>query len=217
MTGLPVILSTAYLPNIQYFSKFLLGQDILIDLHETYLKQSYRNRAVIYGPNGIQNLTIPIKKTHGNQTKTKDIIIDYTESWQHIHWHAIKSAYKNSAFFELLEDEFYPLFKKEIKFLYEWNAICLDKIFDMMGKSFDYSYSDNFVPTDAKDVTDYRTSINPKKRLNKPDFQFSPVRYYQVFAEKHGFIENLSFIDLLFNEGPNALSICKTCIKTEIQ
>jgi hypothetical protein len=208
-----ILLSTAYLPNIQYFSKILIYNDILIEVHENYQKQSYRNRTIILGANGPLNLVIPIKKPDGNNTKTRDIIIEYNIPWQDVHWKSIVSAYKNSPYFDIYEEEIKPLYKKNEKFLLDWNFQVLNKLLAIIGDVKNYSITESYKAQPANEVSDYRNTIHPKKRRQKPDPYFEPIPYFQVFMEKYGFIPNLSFIDLLFNEGPQATYICRSCNK----
>lgn len=205
------ILSTAYFPNIQYVSKLLFHKKTLIDTNETYLKQSFRNRFEIASANGKLNLTIPILKPEGNRTKTKDIRIDYTTPWQKNHWRAIVSAYSNSPFFEIFEKELTPLFETKESLLINFNQTTIEQLFKCLGISVDISFCDNYIPKD-KYKYDFRDSISPKKRLQEPDPDFIPNPYYQVFQNKLGFIHNLSFLDLLMNEGPNALYIVQKSI-----
>lgn len=205
----PAILSTAYFPNIQYFSKFLLHKEIFIEIHETYAKQSYRNRCTILGANGPLNLVIPVIKPNGNNTKTKDIRIQYEENWQMNHWRAIRSAYRHSPFFEIFEDELAPLFYQKIKYLVDWNQKIINQLFTSVGYSKEIKYTIDFVKPGSVPY-DFRNSINPKARLQQPDPNYKILKYFQVFGIKHGFTSGLSFIDLLFNEGPEALFICKS-------
>lgn len=208
----PAILSTAYLPNIQYVSKIICHNEVIIDTHETYQKQSYRNRCTIYGANGPLNLSIPVVKQYGNNTKTKDILIEYKTNWQHNHWRAIISAYGSSPFFEILEPELAYIFEKKYKYLIDFNEYALNKLFDIIEFKPIYSYAEKYL--DEKHfIFDFRNTIHPKKRMQKQDKNFQPAVYYQVFVEKYGYLPNLSIIDLIFNEGPQTISICKRSFK----
>jgi hypothetical protein len=206
----PALLNTAYLPNIQYISKILLHQNSLIEIHETYQKQSFRNRCSIYGANGLLDLTIPVIKPHGNRTKTKDILIEYDTNWMSVHWKAIFSAYGHSPFFEIFEEELVYLFEKKEKYLIDFNQKILGQLLESIGITATISYSDEFIPY-SDNPTDFRLKIHPKPQMQREDPTFLPISYFQVFEEKTGFISNLSFIDLLFNEGPQAADICKKC------
>lgn len=209
-----ILLSTTYLPNIQYFSKLLSGNEVIIEVNDTYQKQSYRNRATIYGANGPLDLVIPVKQPYGNQTKTRDVLLDYDMPWHQTHWKTIISAYRHSPFFEIFEEEIKPIYQTRLKYLIEWNLMLLDSLMEMIGKEKYYSMSEHYQNCSDDTICDYRDSIHPKKRMQKPDPYYKPSSYFQVFAEKHGFHPNLSFIDLLFNEGSQAVDIC---LKSTVQ
>jgi hypothetical protein len=204
-----VLLSTAYLPNIQYFSKLLSYPDVTIEINDTYTKQSYRNRATILGANGPLDLIIPVKLPSGNRTLTRDVLLDYDMSWQKTHWKAIISAYKHSPFFDIFEPELIPIYSERLKYLVEWNFRLIDQLLKMIDTWIHYSISETYMNITIAD--DFRDSIHPKKRMQAVDASFEQVRYFQVFKKKCKFIPNLSFIDLLFNEGPQAVYLCKKC------
>lgn len=206
------ILSTTYLGPVQYFTKFFLYRKIFIEQYETYLKQSYRNRCYIYGANGVLTLIIPVKKQSGNATKTKDILIDYDTSWQRIHWNSIVSAYASSPFFEFYEDDFRHFYDSNEKYLLDLNQKLLELILDFLEIESVIKLTGEYRKI-YDGEKDYRDMLNPKKRLLKPDNRFNPCKYNQVFTANHGFIENLSIIDLLFNEGTNACEILVKSIK----
>jgi len=208
-----IILSVAYLPNIQYFSKLLTYPEILIEVNDTYQKQSYRNRTTIYGANGRLDLVIPVKRSSDNTTKTRDILIDYDMSWQQTHWKAIVSAYKNSPFFEIFEPELKPFYKRREKFLLDWNLSLLDALMEMTATEIHYKKTPDYVKVPPENLEDFRETIHPKKRMQQHDDTFRPIPYFQVFSEKYGFIANLSFIDILFNEGSQAVYLCKNMRK----
>lgn len=191
------IFPTAYLPSIEYVSLFLKTEDASIELFETYQKQSCRTRTNVMTANGIQTLTIPVIKTNGNHTLTKDIEISYKESWQQVHLRCLESAYRKSAYFDYYFPYFEKIYKQKFNTLVELNDFCLKTILKIMKVKKDYSFTTDFEKiTDEKD---YRISLS--KGTNK--IEMKP--YYQVFADRHGFIPNLSIVDLLFNEGPNSI------------
>lgn len=207
------VLSTAYMPNIQYVSKFLLHETIVLDIHETYLKQSFRNRFQVASANGPLDLSLPILKPNGNRTITKDIEIDYAENWMQVHWRAIVSAYSNSPFFEIFEAELAPIYQQKEKYLIDFNKKVLSQLFACLGLPITISFTNTFIPINEQGF-DFRNSISPKKRLQKPDEHFSPQPYYQVFSKKYDFVPNLSFLDLILNEGPQAISILNSSIRS---
>jgi hypothetical protein len=206
--SLPILLSTAYLPPVQYIGKFLNADTVYIEKHENYQKQSYRNRCYIYGSNGRQCLVIPIKKKHGEKTPITEVEIDYGKPWQVIHLKSIQSAYRTSPFYEYYADDFNAFFREETVQLFEWNFHLLHYILRILDITVNVNVSQTYEKKPVP-VHDLRQSIHPKARLHKSDEHFTPVPYVQVFQERYGFLPNLSIIDLLFNEGPNARNVLK--------
>ena len=191
------IFPTAYLPSIEYVSLFLKTEDASIELFETYQKQSCRTRTNVMTANGVQTLTIPVIKTNGNHTLTKEIEISYKESWQQVHLRCLESAYRKSAYFDYYFPYFEKIYKQKFNTLVELNDFCLKTILKTMKVKKDYSFTTDFER--IAEENDYRISLS--KGTNK--IEMKP--YYQVFADRHGFIPNLSIVDLLFNEGPNSI------------
>jgi hypothetical protein len=181
------LLPTAYLPSIIYIAECLRNDEIVIEIFETYTKQTIRNHCSIYGPNGRQKLSIPVVKVHGNHTLTKDIRLSSDHNWQPIHWRSIETAYNNSPFFLYYRDYFEPFYSKRFDFLLDFNTKLLEIIFMILRLEKEIEFTDHF-----------------ENRLNDyHKFIFTP--YTQVFSPKSGFLSNLSIIDLIFNLGPEAL------------
>ncbi len=185
----PVLLCTSYLPSVNYFSVLLKSEKVLIEKHEHFEKQTYRNRCDILSSNGKLSLSIPLQKL-----ADKEIIvqkrISYKEPWQIKHWRAITSAYKNSAYFEYFEDEFKPFYFEKHEFLFEYNTSLINLILHILRQKKEIQFTNEFQKT--FDGLDLRTQ-EPETRNQK--------QYYQVFGQKFGFVPNLSVIDLLFNKG----------------
>lgn len=192
------IFPTAYLPSIEYVSLFLKTDDVSIELYETYQKQSCRTRCNVMTANGIQTLTIPVIKTNGNHTLTKDIEISYKEAWQQIHLRCLESAYRKSAYFDYYFPYFEKIYKQKFNTLIELNDYCLKTILKLLKVKKEYSYTEDFEK--IVDDKDFRISLS---KNNYNNFEMKP--YYQVFADRHGFVSNLSIVDLLFNEGSNSM------------
>ncbi|MBE6338726.1 MAG: hypothetical protein E7068_08005 [Lentimicrobiaceae bacterium] len=192
------IFPTAYLPSIEYVSLFLKTDDVSIELYETYQKQSCRTRCNVMTANGIQTLTIPVIKTNGNHTLTKDIEISYKEAWQQIHLRCLESAYRKSAYFDYYFPYFEKIYKQKFNTLIELNDYCLKTILKLLKVKKEYSYTEDFEK--IVDDRDFRISLS---KNNYNNFEMKP--YYQVFADRHGFVSNLSIVDLLFNEGSNSM------------
>lgn len=192
------IFPTAYLPSIEYVSLFLKTDDVSIELYETYQKQSCRTRCNVMTANGIQTLTIPVIKTNGNHTLTKDIEISYKEAWQQTHLRCLESAYRKSAYFDYYFPYFEKIYKQKFNTLIELNDYCLKTILKLLKVKKEYSYTEDFEK--IVDDKDFRISLS---KNNYNNFEMKP--YYQVFADRHGFVSNLSIVDLLFNEGSNSM------------
>ena len=207
-----VYLSIAYLPNIQYFTKILSANKIIIEQHENFLKQSYRTRCDIYAANGIMQLNIPIERGKGEKIPIKDVRIDYSRNWQHIHWYSIVSAYQSSPFFEYYYDDLLPFYENKECFLFDFNFKLMEKILELTSIKANIIFTNDYLDTPYYHQYDYRSSISPKIRLQKNDPHFSALNYYQVFENKHGFMPNLSILDLLCNEGNNTISVLQQSI-----
>lgn len=190
-----------YLPPVEYFAYLSKYDTILMDTEEHFVKQSYRSRCSILGPNGKLNLIIPLQKWV-KKTKTKDIKIAYTENWRKIHWKSIEAAYRSSPYFEFYEDEFYPLYHSDkTTYLIDFNTILLEKLVKLLNINTSIKATSTY-QKEYENTDDYRSSFSP----NKPNRLVQHKEYIQVFSAKTGFYPNLSIIDLLFNEGPNSLN-----------
>ncbi|WP_421943689.1 WbqC family protein [Pedobacter sp.] len=194
------ILPLFYLPPVGYISKLQsVSDNFLLEKYEHFPKQTFRNRASIYSPNGKLDLTVPVVKGSKMRTALKDVKISYDFNWQRLHWMSFESSYRSSAYFEYYEDELAPFYNKKYDFLFDYNFELLEWISKKLKLNIDYNFTTDYIDDLASDL-DYRNFMNPKKTEdylnNKP--------YYQVFEDKHEFIANLSIVDLLFNQGPQA-------------
>ena len=194
-----IILSLHYLPNIEYFAFLSKAPKIYIDIFEHYEKQTYRNRCSILSANKVQDLSIPILKANKKQL-LKDVQIDYSHKWKNNHWRAICSAYGKAPFFEYYIDYFERVFAQSQKYLLDLNIELLTICLDVLGLEKKYQLSQAYL-TAPKECLDLRNQLHPKKN-SEFDRRFDIPGYNQVFGK--GFVQNLSIIDLLFCEGPNA-------------
>ncbi len=169
-----------------------------LEVEDNYQKQTYRTRCYIYSPNGKQLLNIPVINANSTQ-KTKDVLIDYSFAWQKQHLKSFAAAYRSSPYYEFYEDEFNVLFEDKPKFLLDFNLHCQEVILDFLTLELKLSKTTEYLKNYDTDI-DLRYLANAKTKQ-----AFDLTEYTQVFSEKHGFIPNLSIIDLLFMEGTNAL------------
>ncbi|GHT10227.1 hypothetical protein AGMMS4956_01240 [Bacteroidia bacterium] len=197
-----MLLSTAYLPPVQYFCLLQQAQQAQIEACEHFAKQTYRSRCHILAANGVQILSVPIQKMHHQKMLIRDVQIDYSTHWQHQHWRALQAAYNASPFFLHYADDLRPFFEQPTKFLWDFNLQLLQKIMAWIPLSTPIAPTASFQQEAAND---FRYTISPKCADN--EHASTCCCYYQVFASRWGFVPNLSIVDLLFNEGNNAISV----------
>jgi hypothetical protein len=194
-----ILITTAYLPPLAFISECAYSEKIIIEAFETYSKQTIRNHCFIAGPNGKQQLAVPVNKVDGNHTLTKDIRISYFQDWQKIHWRSIETAYNNSPFFLYYRDYFEPFYFRKFDFLIDLNNSILETVLNTLrlDKEIEVTKQYEKVPESAVDL---RKNFG----LKNPGTAYPLKKYTQVFEGKSGFIPNLSIIDLIFNLGPEA-------------
>ena len=252
------LLSTTYFGPVQWYQK-LNRHRCIIEQHDNFVKQTYRNRCVIASANGPQTLTVPIERYDGMKCAMRDIRISDHGNWRHLHWQALVSAYGETPFFEYYADDIRPFFEEHRwKYLLDFNLDITQTLCSLLDVRPDLTLSDHYIDADeticgsgslnataagfggavkgldgaaesfggavkglerAKGLNgaaeslgsssacslfvDYRDAIRPKHPL--PDAEFEARPYYQVRAQRHGFLPNLSVLDLLFNEGPEGI------------
>jgi hypothetical protein len=206
-----MIFSSLYNAPVSYYAVLFRNRDeVTIEQFDHYTKQTYRNRCRILGANGIIDLVIPVVKVHGRKVLMKDVQIDYDTSWHKNHWKSIISAYASAPFFEFMEDSFSNFYDKRYTFLADLNMELLMSALDLLQITANISQSIYYLPIDRK--KDTREAIHPKRTFYHADYAFQAVEYHQVFSDRHSFKADLSILDLLFNEGPNAGTVLSTAI-----
>ena len=202
------LLSTTYFGPIQWYQKLNMADATLIEAHENYCKQTYRNRCIIATANGKQVLTVPVERPADNDLNRcpiRDLRISDHGRWRQLHWNALQSAYSESPFFEYYADDLRPFFERRYDFLFDFNIEICHTVCQLLDVRPTIAFTDQYTKHEdlPSDVFDYRNVIVPKHPLADPLFTARP--YYQVFAAKTGFLGNLSILDLLFNMGPEGI------------
>jgi hypothetical protein len=207
-----LIFPALYNGPVNYYARLVRQQEIVLEQYDSYSKQTYRNRCMIMGPNGLVTLSIPVKRKRNTKTYLRDIRIDYDIAWNRIHWRSLVASYASSPFFDYMAEEFNPLYQKRVDFLIEMNLKLIDKTLELLGLRSPVVCTEAFSPILSDH--DPRHFIHPKMDQAEADPGFQPEEYYQVFADRLGFRANLSILDLIFNEGPEALSYLQRCLRT---
>jgi len=200
-----VLTEIQYLPPVSYFALLQGFDSTIVEKYEHYEKQSYRNRCYIKTATGIQTLIVPLTGKHG-KTLISEVKIDYTQKWLNNQWRTIQSAYGNAPFFEYYGYELHDKIFKKHEFLYDLNLELLTMCLKWLKYNIPIAETTTYEKEPDKTITDCRSVLNPKKAESCNRF-YKSVEYQQVFGSK--FVENLSIIDLVFCEGPGALSIIK--------
>ena len=193
------LLHPTYFPNVAHFVSMIHAENLLFEVHDNYQKQTYRNRTYVYGANGKLPLSVPVVYSQKNRQLYRDIKIFNGSKWQALHWKSLQSAYRTSPFFEYYEDELASLFFTKQEFLLDFNFKCLEVTFEGLQLNLDYKTTSAF-EIEPSNCLDLRHLANARK---EKEHQFEP--YTQVFSNKHGYINNLSILDLLCNEGTNTV------------
>ena len=200
------LIETHYLPSIAYFCVLQNVNKLILEKHERYIKQTYRNRTYIVSAQGKEKLIVPLTFKHGKVFIT-DVRIDYGQKWLNQHWRAIQSGYGKSAFFEYYsEDLEKALFRKTV-FLYDLNIELLSLCLRWLKWDVEIMESMTYEKTPVKPILDLRSSINFKNEENLGNF-YRPFNYHQVFGNT--FVANASIVDLVFSEGPGAAQIVES-------
>ena len=199
------LLQTTYFGPIQWYQKQYRYDHCLIEQYDSFQKQTYRNRCVIATANGVQALTVPVEHSD-DKVLTKDLRISDHNQWRRVHWNALQSAYSESPFFEYYADDLHPFFEKKYEFLLDFNEAIRQKVCELIDIHPNVEYTSEYtsdIQHQTSDITDFREVINAKHP--QPDAEFNAKTYWQVFQHKHGFLPNLSILDLLFNMGPESI------------
>ena len=196
-----ILIHPNYFPNIHQFTQIIKANNILFEVSDNYQKQTFRNRTYIYGANGKLGLFIPVIHTHKYRELFKDVKISYDSNWMDLHLKSLQSAYRSSPYFEYFEYDFIKLYSEKEKFLADFNIKCIKLISNLLDLDLNFKISNEYVEK-TNDIIDLRDLSNARKEK-----KIDTPKYIQVFESKHGYINNLSILDLIFSEGPNSVSL----------
>ncbi len=199
------IIELHYLPCITYFATLSRFRKVMLERHEYYEKQTYRNRCLINTANGPERLTIPVTSKHGKVPIT-EVRIDYSQKWLNIHRRAIESAYRNAPYYEYYIDDLLAPLQKRYVFLYDLNFELLTICLKWLNLPITLAESLTYQKTAGEEIIDLRNAIQAKNQEGYANY-FEGIEYQQVFGKP--FVKNLSLVDLMFCEGPNALSVIR--------
>lgn len=194
------LFTTAFLPPVDYFLAIAKSDNVLIEAHENYQKQSYRNRCEIVTSQGVQVLTIPVLHAHtGQSVPIADVEIEYRTPWQTKLLRALRTAYATAPFFIHYFDELSDLLRSRPTTLLAYNTALLNFLLRVFKLERPIAFTQTYEAVPCTEIVDLRTAFHPK--TPRPE----QLHYYQVFADRLPFYPNVSVIDLLFNEGGNYL------------
>jgi len=206
MNNKTLLIELHYLPCIQYFSYLYTHRKVVIDLSDIYIKQSYRNRCRINGANNVEDLIVPVRKASSGKTPMSEIEIDYDQKWLNRHLRSIQSAYGKAPFFEYYKDEIFDIYNKKPILLSLLNRDLLTKCLEILDLDIEILFASDLGEEDKTEQYSAVNEINPKKTIVGEN-RFKSVEYFQVFG--NNFAKNLSIIDLIFCEGPQAGDIIR--------
>lgn len=195
-----ILIHPTYFPTIATFVAITKADHVILETQDNYQKQTYRNRSYIYAANGKLQLSVPVIFSQKNRQKYSEVQIANDYKWQDNHWKSLESAYRTSPFYEYYIDELQPLFTESFNSILDFNMKCLEVICECLQLEINITKTEVF-EREPENIKDYRGLVNAKK---ENIIALEP--YNQVFYTKHGYINNLSILDLLFNEGPNTIS-----------
>ncbi len=206
-----VLIELHYLPSIQYFKQLITYRKIWIEQYEHYTKRSFRNRTHIAAANGLLRLSIPLSRGKNQQMPIRKVKISYETDWQLQHLQSIQSAYGNAPFYDFYIDDICLYFEQQIASLFDWNLGLMKLLIELLQIEVNWTLTEQYEKSSSNKL-DLRGSIVPNPRYQKNRHLSQMVAYPQVFQEKHGFIPNLSILDLLFCTGPQANLILENSI-----
>lgn len=196
-----MLLPCCYLAPVSHYSAFFRSDDVQLEVCDHFIKQTFRNRCIIDSPSGPLALTIPVVKVEG-KTAMRDVRISEHGNWRHQHWVALESSYRQSPFYEYYADDFAPFYEKKWSFLVDFNEELMALTCSLLDIGKPITRTSAFCRSDSPLRGDLFGTLPLKEGRGASD---AMRPYYQVFASRHGFLPDLSIVDLLFNMGPEGV------------
>ncbi len=200
-----VLAHPLYLAPVPLYAKLYSADTLVVDDLSPFVKQTYRNRALIAAESGAQALTIPVVHD-GGKVAMRDVRVSEHGNWRHQHWNAIVSAYRKSPFFEYYADDFARFYEERDGFLMDFNLRLHAVVCELLGLERGVRFLSDGASELLEEQFDMRNIAEPKVLVSMSE---CCQPYYQVFAGRNGFIPSLSIIDLLFNTGPEGLLVLR--------
>lgn len=192
-----LLVHPSYFAPIAQYACIERAKNVVFECFDNYQKQTFRNRCYIYSPNGKQMLNIPILHTKGTKQRTSQVKIDNKYNWQSLHFKSLETSYRSSPFYEFYIDELMPVFERKWNYLIDLNLFTHECIMDALELNVPYTRTEHYI--NDHQMHDKRELVVAK------NLKFLGLKpYFQLFEDRYGFIENLSILDLLFMQGPNA-------------
>ena len=206
----PLLIELHFLPCLEYFCLLLHHKEVYLEVHESYVKGSYRNKARIVTSNGVQTLSIPLQKGKHQQKNIQEVQIAETTQWRRQHWRSLKTAYQSAAYWDDYAPEVEALLQDKSDKLWGYNLQLIKGLIDILQLDIDLKLTDSYAQ-ETTDSQDLRQKVLPKnKDWHTPSIQ--TVAYEQVFQDRQAFVMNTSILDLLFCKGPESSLILENMI-----
>ena len=203
-----VLLSTAYLPPVEWFAAYAQADAVWLEAEEHYLKQTYRNRCILLNVSGSVELSVPVSKTVPNHCPIREMRISYAENWPRNHWKSLETSYSTSPYFLYYRDYLEPFYQRRYDWLWDFNLEMLSVMLRLLRLPEKHRLTVAY-EAHPEGVADFRAIIHPKRRT-APDYPFRNMEpYRQVFSDRQPFTPNLSVLDLLCNLGPESAEYLK--------
>ena len=204
-----ILIELHYLPCVVFFTYLLQFDKVLIEAHENYQRQTYRNRCRIMGPNRVVELSVPVVKPPG-KIKIREALIDNRRNWAQHQWRSLRASYGKAPFFEFFADDFYQVLNKGHTYLFDFNLRLLETALRILNIDRKIELTTSYQTVISPNTFDARAIIQPTQTHSEMRY-FEPTKYHQIFGNK--FVPNLSIVDLIFCEGTNAYEVLGTSFR----